>query len=153
MFLQKLFPKTFDRFKNQVISEERNRLSQHEHERRLNSQIALAETCVGEKVIYCSNEWQDPIFGTVNSFEIITNSVFLNIKNVLDGEIYTQHVGSVLKADEKMVRAVLKLDPFERWNLTAGKVLCSNMWEKSYQNKEITAPHILLKKLLEVGFI
>lgn len=75
---------------------------------------------INKKIIYCSNEWEDPIFGIVNGFKLFGNlqKPFLSVKNILTNEICYIDCNSYLTADFKMVQTILKLDPFERWNLT-----------------------------------
>lgn len=92
-----------------------------------------------------------------------TSSVpMLKCKNALYGhpgfiteEFFYVKLGTYLIADELMTNAVLKLNPFERWNLTTGKSFTtSNMWVKWYpEKKELSHPFVLEKALREVGFM
>lgn len=123
------------------------------------------EYVMGKKIIYCSNEWSDPGFGTVVGLEYHTGGdvLMLKCKNALYGhpgfmnteEFFYVMLGTYLIADELMTNAVLKLNPFERWNLTTGKsISVSNLWTKWYpEKKELFHPFVLEKALREVGFM
>ena len=53
----------------------------------------------------------------------------------------------------QMIDAILKLTPFERWNLSVGKEYVDNMWSKTYPpEKELTPPDVLRESLKTVGF-
>ena len=108
----------------------------------------------GKKVIYCSNEWEDPIFAVIYGVAYITAAKVPMAKglNVLTGEEVMLDPGSYHYADTKMVDAILKLNPFERWNIGM-RYKYENMWSKAYPNGPITEPEVLRNKLKELGFI
>ena len=122
------------------------------------------ENAMGKKIIYCSNEWTDPDFGTVVGVEYFTkdNNPILKCKNALFGvqghnveDFFYVMLGTYIMTDELMTNAILKLNPFERWNLRTGTyVTGSNMWGKRYpEKKQLTHPSILEYNLRKAGFM
>lgn len=108
----------------------------------------------GKKIIYCSNEWEDPLFGVVIGVEYVTlaKQPMLVVECALTKRIGFVHPGSYYIADEAMVDCILKLNPFERWNMFA-RNQSYNMWTKGYPNGPITEPTELKKQLKASGFI
>jgi hypothetical protein len=123
----------------------------------LRIQKTIMEDCVGQKVIYCSNEWADPLFGTVVAIVSFTNTSdpMYAVEDAFGGCPRYCFNGTLYYADEKMVDAILRLDPFERWNMNLARgYINPNMWEKCYPPIcDITPPAILKQKLKDVGFI
>lgn len=125
-----------------------------ERERHDFTKEIMLQDAIGKKVIYCSNEWVDPDFVIIDGYETFGSQKLMIGKEVITNRRVVLHLGSVYLADEKMVKAILKLDPFERWNMSAGKTLLNNMWEKTYPpREELTPPDVLETKLREKGFI
>lgn len=125
-----------------------------EKEERLEIQYNTSD--VGRKIIHCSNEWEDPHFGIIVGTEKITASDYLMVKskNVLTGEINHIFPESFFYADELLTLAILKLNPFERWNMSIGKLShMSLMWNKYYQKEQITPTRELEFKLRKCGFL
>lgn len=123
----------------------------------LRIQKSIMDDCIGQKVIYCSNEWEDPLFGTIvgtTSFTNVSDPMYV-VENAFGGSPHYCFNGTLYYADEKMVDAILKLNPFERWNMNLAKGYISpNMWDKHYPPVcDITPSAILKQKLKEVGFI
>ena len=112
---------------------------------------------IGKKIIYCPNEWCDPLFAVVTGLSDITNSStpMLTCKNVITDEESFVSLGTFHYADELLTLTILKLNPFERWNMTISKLAhMRNMWQKYYPHKkELTDSMILEDKLREVGFL
>lgn len=148
------FKEELDRLKKQAFNEgstsarnEREKVMQELDEHKLNR-------LMGSKGIYIPNEWCDPDFFIITHPEYIGGRrPAYGYKNVLTGEKGYALINTVLPADEKMVEAVLKLNPFERWNMCTSKNTLSNMWSKSYPLGEITDSDTLRKRLKEVNFI
>lgn len=115
----------------------------------------VVEDAQGKKIIYCSNEWTDPLFGTVVGSQLVTQSQqpMLVVECALTGQAFLIHPNSYYHADKKMVECILKLNPFERWNMSSTQCHRSNIWEKSYPNGVITPSCKLLEMLKQVGFI
>jgi len=109
----------------------------------------------GKKIIYCSNEWEDPTFAIVTGSTTVTKALqpMLVAKNVLtDEEVYI-HPGTYYMADELLTMTIIGLNPFQRWNLTTGKTR-SNMWFKGYMpTTPLTESWILEDKLRSCGFL
>jgi hypothetical protein len=112
---------------------------------------------LGKKIIYCPNEWEDPMFAIVTGVDYVTLSKapMITCKNVLTSEASMVFPGSFYYADELLTLSILKLNPFERWNLSVGKLAhMNNMWQKGYQpNHIINSAERLEQKLREVGFM
>lgn len=112
---------------------------------------------IDEKVIFCSNEWKDPVFAVIEGLQHFgnTDGPMYKARNVLTNETVYFFEGTLYLADEKMVDCILKLNPFERWNMNLSKgYIGDNMWSKWYQPKQdITDPTILKQRLKEVNFI
>lgn len=124
---------------------------------RLRVKESVMKDDIGEKVIYCSNEWEDPVFAIIEGLQHFgnTDGPMYKARNVLTNEIVYFFEGTVYLADEKMVDCILKLNPFERWNMNLAKgYLAPHMWEKYYPPQtELTDPVVLKHKLKEVNFI
>lgn len=153
-----LFPNTV---KEDVLSEAWKAgsdfaIRQHQAEvnrgRDINYQIQLARL-LGKRVVILPNEWQDPTFATVigpygsNNTDVELQEFFR--KTPLK---FPYPYKSLYFADRKMVEAILKLDPMERWNLSAGKVHNSNLWKPQGKNDHYSKPEELLKKLEDNNF-
>jgi hypothetical protein len=124
-------------------------------EREKNAYLAIAvEEDIGKKVIYCSNEWEDPLFAIITEKKYLGNNLqlFAGGINVLTNEEIILFTGSYYYADEKLVDCILKLNPFERWNMSA-RYRGYNLWSKAYPNGELTDPVVLKQKLKDVNFI
>lgn len=126
-------------------------------EERQRIEISIMEDSIGRKVIYCSNEWEDPLFGIITGVATFTragNAMYV-VQNVLTKQTHYCFNGTLHCSDEKMVDAILKLNPFERWNMNLAKgYLAPNMWEKSYPPiKGPTDPALLKQKLKDANFI
>jgi hypothetical protein len=117
----------------------------------------LMKEAIGKKIIYCSNEWTDPLFAIITGVTHVTlaQQPMLTCTNVITGEESIVHPGSFYYTDELLTLVILKLNPFERWNMSVGKLShMTNMWNKRYPPKEkITDPIVLEDKLREVGFL
>lgn len=150
----------------QKIKFEANSKAEQKETERKESKLIVQECeieyAMGKKVIYCSNEWTDPDFGTVVGYEEWRGVPMLKCKNALYGhsgsiteEFFYVMLGTYFIADELMTNVVLKLNPFERWNLKTGRnVSTTNMWAKWYpQEKELFHPIVLKTTLREVGFM
>lgn len=111
---------------------------------------------IGKSLVHIPNEWQDPTFAigvSVMVFENIQKQPMLVAKNVLSGTDVILHPRSFYLADEQMVKALLKLDPQERWNLSTGKTFFLNNWNFNKSlGGELTDPELLMKKLKENNF-
>jgi len=153
--LELFFKKELDIVKKQAFNEgvDSNKKDREEMARSLNENNV--SMLMGSKGIYIPNEWVDPAFFVITHAEYITQAAHpvYGYKNVLTGEKGYALMGTILPADEKMVKAILKLDPFERWNICTSRNTLSNMWSKSYPLGDITDSDTLLKQLKEVGFI
>lgn len=134
-----------------------NHFYREQNAERLRVKEIVMKGNIGKKVIYTSNEWEDPTFAIIEGLEAFHNVDGLMYKgrNVLTNETVYFFEGTVYLADEKMVDCVLKLDPFERWNIKAAREhVDNNMWSKWYPpQKSVTDPEILKQKLKEVNFI
>lgn len=159
--LLKLLNKEIRRIKQEQYDQGYTLGKFHAEEERRTERLRVKESVmkddIGEKVIYCSNEWQDPVFAIIEGLQSFGNvdGPMYKARNVLTNEIVYFFEGTVYLADEKMVDCILKLDPFERWNIKASKTyLGDHMWSKWYPpKKQVTAPAILKQKLKEVNFI
>lgn len=132
-------------------------IKEREAERRRVKEITMNDN-IGKKVIYTSNEWEDPSFAIIEEIEAIPNSAdgfIYRARDVMTNQTLYFFEGALYLADEKMVDCVLKLDPFERRNIkVAREYIKDNMWSKWYQPKQdITDPMILKQRLKEVNFI
>lgn len=132
-------------------------IKEREAERRRVKEITMNDN-IGKKVIYTSNEWEDPSFAIIEGVEVIPNSIdgfMYRARDVLTNQTLYFFEGTLYLADEKMVDCILKLNPFERWNMNLAKgYLAPNMWEKCYPPQtELTDPVTLKQKLKEVYFI
>lgn len=131
-------------------------IRQHQAEvirgRDINYQVQLARL-LGKRVVILPNEWQDPTFATVigpygsDSKDVELQEFFSKIPLK-----FPYPYKSLYLADRKMVEAILKLDPMERWNLSAGKVYNSNLWKPQGKGDHYTPSDILLKKLEDNNF-
>jgi hypothetical protein len=122
-----------------------------------NAELSVMQDWIGQKVIYCSNEWEDPLFGTIVAITSFNNTScpMYVIEDVFGDSPRYCFNGTLYYADEKMVDAILKLNPFERWNMNLARgYLETNMWSKSYPpSAPLTDPIVLKQKLKEAGFI
>lgn len=114
-FLQKFF-------KNEISDIVRARVTEHEQcfkAERWKNQFAELEYLVGKPVIVLSNEWKDPIIGTVLRHETFDHA-FATLWPVVFDELTQQEYltfGSVCHYSEELVRAIEKLTPSEAWVL------------------------------------
>lgn len=135
-----------------------NQVKEEERLARANIQQSIISMATGKKIIYCSNEWEDPIFAVVRGVTHVTKArvPMLICINVLTNENVYVDLQSFYYSDPRMVEAILKLNPFERWNLRVGTnaIASANMWSKQYApRKPITPAFVITRKLKAVGFI
>lgn len=130
---------------------------QNKREQMAKNDLLIMRADVGTKVVYCSNEWEDPLFGIIiNVIKIKPeHDPLYVVQEALSLSHCYCHKGSLYLADEKMVDAILKLNPFERWNMNLAKgYLAPHLWEKCYPPQtELTDPAVLKQKLKEANFI
>ena len=153
-----LFPNTL---KEDILSETWKAghdfaIRQHEAEvdrgRDISYHVQLARL-LGKRVVILPNEWQDPTFATVigpygsSNTEVELQEFFS--KTPLK---FPYPYKSLYLADRKLVEAILKLDPMERWNLSAGKAFNSNLWKPQGKDDHYTPSDVLLKKLDDNNF-
>lgn len=95
----------------------------NEQERRYNeiknTDWLISRSLIGKFVIYTSNEWEDPVIGLVTRVDGITlaNSPALIINDIISGEERMVLSSHVYDYAPETLDAILKLDPYQRWNL------------------------------------
>ena len=106
---------------------------------------------LGKKVITISNEWEDMMVGTVVRIDTITQAKqpILVIKDCFSGTEYMSF-GQVYVFNVETLNALLKLTPYERWNLKVPQAPVS--WNKTAID-EITPPAKFRQNLKTIGFI
>lgn len=150
-----LLGKTLEEIKTNSFNDGIRFEKEKRHQEKLDTDKWIISNSIGMKGIYISNEWVDPTFFIITDIDYITgnNLPVYKYLNVLTNESGMALIRTVLPADEEMVQAVLKLNPFERWNMCTSKNTLSNMWSKSYPLGNITDSDTLYKRLKEVNFI
>lgn len=115
---------------------------------------------IGTKVISCINPYSDPVFGIIENVIKFreTHPCMYVVKNALTQANHHCFYGTLHKADPALVEAILKLDSFERWNLSkrryVGPYLSDNLWASPGESDTVsTPPDVLRKKLIDVGFL
>lgn len=159
--LLKILTKEIEQVKDRAYQQGYNDGGNAEYDKRNAERLRVKEiimkTNIGKKVIYTSNEWEDPVFAIIEDLETFHNvdGAMYKGTNVLTNETVYFFEGTVYLADEKMVDCILKLDPFERWNIKASKTyLGDHVWSKWYPpNKQVTDSAVLKQKLKEINFI
>lgn len=106
---------------------------------------------VGKKVIVFGNEWEDMLVGTATKIDFITRAKqpVLVVEDCFTGQELTVY-GHVCEFHIQTLDALLKLNPFERWNLKSQ--LAHVGWDKP-KIGQITDPEQFRKNLKEIGFI
>lgn len=129
-------------------------------ERVIDADVAFTRL-LNKGVVYIPNEWQDPDFCIVLELCFHTDHAgrlsaqhdpLFKVRDVFTGETHFVPPASLYRADEQFVKALLKLTPMERWNLSAGKVHKLNLWKDPPEGYQPTDPNHLLDKLIAVGF-
>jgi hypothetical protein len=85
------------------------------HERRTTDDQYLANIFLGQRCIFVSNEWNDPIVGRVEHIDLsrgVTCHVFDYVHN--EPQFF---IGFPMHYNEQRLEALLKLNPFERYSL------------------------------------
>lgn len=143
-----LFPKTYDYiFKLGVdhgIYEERVRAA----EERAKIQRFTQEQWINKEVIIISNEWEDPLIGTMIGLEDFgRNEAHLIVMNALTDETVISF-GKVIPFSTDNLKAVVQMTPWVRWEIMTGQKIHSaapeNVYLKSFQQ--------LMVELDEKGF-
>lgn len=108
---------------------------------------------LGRRVVILPNEWQDPTFATVIG-PYGTSNTDVELREFFSKAplLFPYPIKSLYLADRNLVQAILKLDPMERWNLSAGKVYNSNIWKPQGKLDRFTPSEELLKKLEDNNF-
>ena len=114
-FLQKFF-------KNEISDIVRARVTEQEQRfkaERWKNQFAELDYLIGKPVIVLSNEWKDPIIGTLVRLEIFDHAFSTPWPVVFDELTQQEYLtfGSVCHYSEELVRAIEKLTPSEAWVL------------------------------------
>lgn len=159
--LLKFLNKDIEQMKDQAYKQGHcdggNHFYREQNAERLRVKELVMMTNIGKKVIYTSNEWEDPTFAIIEGLESFHNvdGFMYKARDVLNNQTVYFFEGTVYLADEKMVDCVLKLDPFERWNIkSARENINENMWSNWYPpQRSVTDPVILKRRLKEVNFI
>lgn len=133
------------------LLEDSNILSLENNVKKTSASNAIAKTLMGSVVVSFPNEWQDPLFIHAQGYidETVLNEAILYGQNILTGEESLMFVSSAHVCDEMFLSALLKLDPFERWNFTAGRNTKTNMWTKQYpfSNDDLTPKNVIRNKV------
>lgn len=105
---------------------------------------------IGKKVILFSNEWEDMIFAEGLRVEPITQSAqpVLVVKDVLTDEEYLTF-SMILPYSREMAHALLKLNPFERWNIRARNT--GTFWDKKIKG-DLSDPEAVIEALKVIDF-
>lgn len=126
----------------------------------LNREIAQqnGSYLVDKNCMYFPNKWADPVFFIGKDIEIYGaygDAVMLIGTNVFTGEEVLAFANSVFEATEPMIEAILKLDPFERWNLVRrdSRLGKNHLWKKTNPNATYLFEDELREKLRSVGFL
>lgn len=135
-----IFPRTMESIVR--ASEHNGQMLMIEERRKskvLDNQYVLAEW-IGKPAIFFGNEWQDPVIGIVIEQANLTNTseLMVRVKDYVSGDDHYVWASSLLFADKPMIDAILKLNPFERWNIRSK--VSVNLWCKKYPNGEIKTP-------------
>lgn len=143
-----LFSKTYDYiFKlgvNHGIHEERTRLA----EERAKTRRFTQEEWINKQVIVISNEWEDPLIGTVIGLEDFErNEAHLVVKDTLTGETVISF-GKVIPFSTDNLRALTQMTPWVRWEILTGQKIHRNAPEGTY----LKSFHQLMMELDEKGF-
>jgi hypothetical protein len=120
---------------------------------RAQQKVYEIKSWLGKKVIILTNEWEDPVFGIVRFYPMLKGGEdLIAIQDVLnpDGDPIFTLPSSILPADDKMIEAILKLNPFERWNMRNRSGI--NLWSKNYPLGPTTDSKTLARKLQKAGF-
>lgn len=130
------------------------RLDETISNRKLDHEFSIKKS-IGKKVIFCPNEWQDPVFVTVDNIIYVSmsdNPMAVGV-DVLTGQQVCLFADTYYPADARMIKTILKLDPFERWNMSVGRLshMCLK-WDSNGTKHELTHPDAILIKLIESGF-
>lgn len=117
-----------------------------------------ADEFVGKKCMYFPNEWTDPCFFIgmeVREEPKFGDGIMLVGKELFTGNEVYMFPETVYEASPKMVNAILKLNPFERWNLSKQHYRFEKAykWEKTYASDKRTPAPELRKKLQVLNFI
>ena len=113
--------------------------------------LFMKQSLIGKKVIVLSNEWEDMTVGVVTRVELITQAkqpTFVVKDCFTKEELLT--FNDVMEFDKETLQTLLKLNPYERWNLVCSN--CPVNWTKKKIGK-ITDPTDFYNKLENIGFI
>ncbi len=108
---------------------------------------------IGEKIIYCPNTWQDPIFAVILTVNNVNDQVYFLIRNVLTDEKSIITLGSFFYTNELLTLSILKLNPFERWNLAIGRLSINHYKWIRNKDSEITNSLSLENELRRNNFL
>lgn len=117
-----------------------------------------ANEFIGKKCMYFPNEWADPCFFIATEFredEKFGDGIMLVGKELFIGHEVYMFPEAVFEASPKMISAILKLNPLERWNLTRRtyRIEVNNKWVKTNASDKRTPSVELRKKLQALNFL
>lgn len=152
--LRYLFPRIFESIENLAYNKGwRARTQEDENFRKFTKEQAVTEW-LNKPVIFFGNEWEDPIIGI--AFKVVDSSVFntnepmVKVYDYITNKTFYTWTSSLLYADMKMIYAILRLNPFERWNIRSR--MSVNVWEKSYPNRPVKTEQEIMDCLHKNGF-
>lgn len=152
--LTKLFPKTMKQFGQRRFNEGINYQITEYREQRVKDKQFESTKWIGLKVLAFGNEWEDPVFGYVVAHgpngENAPQPDMVWMRDVMTNEVHLGFVSALSLADNKTIDAILKLDPFERWNIRSARR--HPVWSKNYPLGQITKPEDIRQKLIAIGF-
>lgn len=133
------------------LLEDSNILLLENNVKKTNVSNSIAKTLIGSVVVSFPNEWQDPLFIHAQGYIDETDhcEAVLYGYDLLTEQTSYMFVSSAHICDEMFLSALLKLDPFERWNFTAGRNMKTNMWSKSYpiSNDDLTPKNVIRNRV------
>lgn len=119
---------------------------------RQKSLIFIGELFIGKNVFYVTNEWQDMVFATIESVEIVGGTVMVAGEEFFTKERIYLHPQSLYLAQETVVEAFLKLNPLQRWCVSSRKGINTPMYGIEGPIQALTNPAALLAELRAAKF-
>lgn len=115
----KLFGSIIEKEKQMAVNSALFRYQEAEAKRRQENANAELEYLVGKPVIGISNEWGEPIIGTLVRLELIGTTIPSALPVIFDELTQQEYLffGTVCHYSVELVRALEKLTPSEAWVL------------------------------------
>lgn len=148
--IRNLFTKTHDEIFNNGLHHGVNKERDRQVTERTKIRRFEQEEWVGKKVIIVSNQWEDPLIGKVIGLEDFgRDEVHILVQCAISNRQIISF-GKVIPFSPEILRAVVSLNPYDRWEMFTGQKI-----ERKHpaELEQLSTYEELIQVLMDEGFV